>query len=93
MIISSIDRLGVQRVTAKIGEAAVFDGEHSFQLSSITDGGTHFVQREQFRGLLVPLLWDSISTNTKRGFEAMNAALKERAEAEGGGSHVVHASR
>ena len=59
----------------------VFDGEHAFRLSLTTNGGTRFVQREQFRGLLVPLLWKSVSTNTKRGFEAMNRALKERAEA------------
>ena len=59
----------------------LFDGEHSFRLSPTTGGGTRFVQREQFRGLLVPLLWNSVSTSTKRGFEAMNAALKERAEA------------
>lgn len=59
----------------------VFDGEHAFRLSPTSSGGTRFIQREQFRGLLVPLLWNSVSTNTKRGFEAMNAALKERAEA------------
>ena len=59
----------------------IFDGEHCFQLSSTTDGRTRFVQRERFRGLLVPLLWSSLATNTRRGFEAMNAALKERAEA------------
>lgn len=59
----------------------VFDREHSFELSPTTEGGTRFVQQEQFRGLLVPLLWSSVSTNAKRGFEAMNTVLKERAEA------------
>ena len=59
----------------------VFDGEHCFQLTPTADSGTRFVQREVFRGLLVPLLWKSIATNIRRGFEAMNAALKERAEA------------
>ena len=59
----------------------IFDGEHCFQLSSTTDGGTHLVQREEFRGVLVPLLWGSMATNTQRGFEAMNGALKARAEA------------
>ena len=53
-----------------------------FRLSPTTRGGTRFVQREEFRGLLVPLLWSSVSRNTQRGFEAMNAALKERAEAQ-----------
>ena len=60
----------------------VFDGEHIFEISRAGDGRTRFVQREEFRGLLVPVLWNSLATNTKNGFEAMNAALKERAEAE-----------
>ena len=60
----------------------VFDGEHIFENSQAGDGRTRFVQREEFRGLLVPVLWNSLATNTKNGFEAMNAALKERAEAE-----------
>ena len=60
----------------------VFDGEHYFELSPLGEGRTRFVQREQFRGLLVPLLWKSLETNTRRGFEAMNTALKKRAEAE-----------
>ncbi len=60
----------------------VFDGEHIFEISPAGDGRTRFVQREEFRGLLVPVLWNSLATNTKNGFEAMNAALKERAEAE-----------
>ena len=42
-----------------------------------------FVQREEFRGLLVPLFSRSLDTDTRRGFEAMNQALKERAEASG----------
>ncbi len=60
----------------------VFDGEHIFEISPAGDGRTHFVQREEFRGLLVPVLWNSLAINTKKGFEAMNTALKERAEAE-----------
>ena len=60
----------------------IFDGEHIFEISSVGDGRSCLVHREEFRGLLVPLLWNSLATNTKRGFEAMNAALKERAEAE-----------
>lgn len=58
----------------------LFDGEHIFELHPIEDGSTHFVQREIFGGLLVPLLWRSIEPATRRGFDAMNAALKARAE-------------
>ena len=39
------------------------------------------VQREEFRGVLVPFFWKSLDTHTRQGFEAMNAALKQRAEA------------
>lgn len=60
----------------------LFDGEHIFELHAIEDGSTHFVQRENFGGLLVPLIWGSMEDSTRRGFEAMNAALKERAEAQ-----------
>ena len=63
----------------------VFDGEHIFELHS-RNGGTRFVQRETFSGLLIPLLWGSMKAPTRRGFEAMNEALKARAEA-------VHAAR
>ncbi len=59
----------------------IFDGEHVFQLEPIDSGRrTRFVHREEFRGLLVPLLWKSLDTETRRGFEAMNEALKSRAE-------------
>jgi hypothetical protein len=56
----------------------VFDGEHRFELEP-RDGGTHFVQSETFRGLLVPVFGGGLE-KTRRGFEAMNAALKQRAE-------------
>ena len=58
----------------------LFDGRHEFRLEPI-DGGkrTRLVQRETFGGALVPLLLDADAI--RRGFEAMNAALAERAEA------------
>lgn len=59
----------------------LFDGEHIFELEPLGEGRLRFVQREKFRGLLVPLIWKSLDTNTRAGFEAMNRALKERAEA------------
>jgi len=56
----------------------IFDGEHAFELEE--HGGTcSFRQSERFAGLLVPLL-GGVLTATQRGFEAMNAALKKRAE-------------
>lgn len=58
----------------------LFDGEHIFELYENSDGSTTFVQREEFKGLLVGLFAKMLDTNTKQGFEAMNRKLKERAE-------------
>ena len=59
----------------------LFDGEHSFSIQALDENRIRFVQRETFKGLLVPLFARSLETNTQRGFEEMNRALKERAEA------------
>jgi hypothetical protein len=59
----------------------LFDGEHSFTIQPLEENGVRFVQREAFKGLLVPLFARSLETNTQRGFEEMNRALKERAVA------------
>jgi hypothetical protein len=58
----------------------LFDGEHSLIIEPLGESRVRFVQREEFRGLLVPLLARSLDANTRRGFEEMNQALKERAE-------------
>jgi hypothetical protein len=63
----------------RLGLPGIFDGEHHFELQP-RNGGTLFVQREKFTGILVPLLGGALE-KTRRGFEGMNAALKERAEA------------
>jgi hypothetical protein len=59
----------------------VFDGEHRFTIEP-TDGGSRLVQEERFTGLLVPFLARSLRRGTLPGFERMNEALKERAEAK-----------
>ena len=59
----------------------LFDGEHSFTIQPLDENRVRLVQRETFKGLLVPLFGRSLENNTQRGFEAMNRALKERAEA------------
>jgi hypothetical protein len=45
-----------------------------------SEGSVRFVQREEFSGLLVPLLWPLLEKNTRLGFEDMNKGLKTRAE-------------
>ncbi len=58
----------------------LFDGEHCFKLELIDANRVRFVHEEQFRGLLVPLFKQSLMNETKQGFEAMNHALKQKAE-------------
>jgi hypothetical protein len=56
------------------------DADHEFRLTPSADGRTQLVQRETFRGVLVPLLAGMLEP-TRQGFEAMNAALRQRVEA------------
>ena len=61
----------------------LFDGRHIFTILPLDDSRTMFIQREKFTGIMVPLFWlIGIIKNTRDGFEAMNQALKERAEQE-----------
>lgn len=60
--------------------AGLFDGQHEFTLEDESDGRTKFVHREEFSGMLVPILWPMLERNTTRGFNDMNAALKKKAE-------------
>jgi hypothetical protein len=58
----------------------VFDGEHRFAIEP-TAAGSRLVQEERFTGLLVPFLARGLRRGTLPGFERMNEAVKERAEA------------
>ena len=57
----------------------LFDGRHSFTLTTITSGRTLIQQSESFTGVLVPFS-GSVVARTRAGFEAMNRALARRAE-------------
>ena len=58
----------------------LFDGEHTLATEPLDENRVRFVQHEVFKGVLVPLVARSLA-NTLRGFEEMNRALKEQAEA------------
>ena len=60
--------------------SGLFDGEHIFTIEPLGEGRVRFTQREVFTGLLVPLFARGLDTDTQRGFEEMNLALKTRAE-------------
>ena len=58
----------------------LFTGDHKFRLEPLGSGRTRFHHSETFGGLLVPFLKRSLDTDTRRGFELMNKALKTEAE-------------
>jgi hypothetical protein len=63
----------------KLGFSGVFDGRHRFEVEA-SPTGSKFTQTESLDGVLVRLMRNSLDTQTTAGFEAMNLALKARAE-------------
>lgn len=57
----------------------LFAGRHEFILEPLGAAGTRVRHREDFTGLLVPLLGGALK-KTEQGFYAFNEALKKRAE-------------
>ena len=70
------------RWIGRLGFKGVFDGEHYFIVEEGEDGKTRFRHGEIFSGMLSYPLFVLIETDTRKGFEAMNAALKARVEAK-----------
>ncbi len=66
-------------------------GDHTFTLEPAGAARVHFEQREVFSGLLPGLAARLLAAETQRGFDAMNRALKLRAE--GAESANARASR
>ena len=60
----------------------LFVTEHRFRIESLPAGGVRFHQTEQMQGLFAPLLGRVTRQATSAGFNAMNLALKARAEAK-----------
>ena len=67
------------RWRGRLGVPGFFDGEHELRLEPLPDGGSRFVQRESFSGLLVPMM-PRVLDDTATGFAVMNTALRDRAE-------------
>ena len=78
VLVSEVDR--ELRWLGRFLVPGLFDGEHSFRLEELPGGRTRLIQAERFRGLLVGLSRGTLE-NTRIGFEQMNRALKQRAEA------------
>lgn len=62
----------------------LFDGEHYFRIVPIDQNRVRFIHGERFSGLLVGLVKSRLEDSAKAGFEAMNQALKARAESSDG---------
>jgi hypothetical protein len=59
---------------------SLWSGEHSFTIEPMGANQVRFIDVEIFNGLLIPLQAKDIDTNSRRDFEAMDKALKARAE-------------
>ena len=57
----------------------IFDGKHCIHLSAAPDG-TRLEQTERFSGLLVGRLTKDIIEDTRRNFNVVNTAVKQRVE-------------
>jgi hypothetical protein len=67
------------RWRGKLWIDGLFDGEHAFAIEPLDGDRVRLRHWESFSGVLVPLLGGMLR-DTEAGFQAMNAALKERAE-------------
>lgn len=62
----------------KLVVPGLFDGRHTFSVEEISPGHTRLHHSESFSGVLVGYLLDEPAT--RKGFEGMNEALRERVE-------------
>jgi hypothetical protein len=67
------------RWRGKLWVEGLFDGEHVFVIEPLAPDRVRLRHFEAFDGVLVPLLGGMLR-DTEQGFNAMNAALKQRAE-------------
>lgn len=83
-VVTAVDPMQAFEWLGRLVLPGVFDGRHRFELVATSTGGTRLVHTEKFSGLLVRFMRTSLNTHTRAGFEAMNLALKSRAEAVAG---------
>lgn len=67
-------------------------GDHVFQLERLGPSRTRFTQREVFTGVLPRIFRRLLLRETKRGFDAMNEALAQRARAGSASVRGMHAA-
>lgn len=72
------------RWIGRLGPGRLFDGEHSFVLTTNADGTTRLTHAERFTGILVAL-FRGATAKSHGGFEAFNEALRRRVESTASG--------
>jgi hypothetical protein len=70
------------RWLGRMGIPGLFDADHLFVVEPRGASAARLVQQEQFTGLLVPFFRRSLDRGTLPAFQAMNVALKGRAETQ-----------
>lgn len=73
------------RWLGRLGIPGLLDTEHAFIVEVAEAGRVRCVQRERFEGFLVLFLRRRLEREVGAGIEAMNRALKRRAEVVAGG--------
>jgi hypothetical protein len=68
------------RWLGRLGLPGLFDANHLFIVEPSAVAESRFIQRERFTGALVPFVRRSLDRGTLPAFQAMNAAIKDRAE-------------
>jgi hypothetical protein len=63
----------------------VIEGDHPFVIRLLEENRVLFIQREVFKGLLVPLFARTLASHVQLGYEEMNLALKQHYEASPAG--------
>ena len=69
------------RWTGQLLAPGLFDGDHWFTLEPLPGGRTRLAHGETFAGVFMPMFRPLVVGHTRAGFNAMNRALKARAEA------------
>ena len=68
------------RWVGQVMAPGLLDGEHGFEITPLGPGRCRLRHVEDFSGVLLPLFVTALRDSTRAGFEAMNRALKDRAE-------------
>ena len=68
------------RWLTSLPDPSQLSGNHYFILTPTENGGCHLIHNEIFSGSLVEAMWPAINTVSRAAYDAMNQALKKRAE-------------